>query len=260
MRALVFAFRAALIKKWAEYRYYRWDFAVGLLIKLIFFLAMMFTIPTGSPEEAAVRVSGFVLWYFGAHLIGKMANLLIEEAYLGTLPQVLASRLSIWAFLGVTAAAEVLLSSVWIAAFILLALPLAPIPAAALAQSLSRWSSLAAALAALLGLLGMALTIFGLSIEFKRAGSFAEVLIFFMLFFSGFFIPLDRVPPVLEALAAVSPLYWFASGMQQVLAGRPPWTPLAVLLGCSAAWLAAGVALTAVLMRRAAVHGTLTRY
>jgi len=167
---------------------------------------------------------------------------------------------SIWAFLSVTAVAEVLLSSVWIAAFILLALPLSPLPAAAVAQGLFRWTNLAAAVVALLGLLGMALTVFGLSIEFKRAGSFAEVLIFFMLFFSGFFIPRDQVPQAIEALASVSPLYWFVSSTEQVLPGGRSWTPPTVLLTCSAGWFAVGVALTRLLLRRAAVKGTLARY
>lgn len=260
MRLLTYVFRAALIKKWAEYRYYRWDFAVGLVIKLIFFLAMIFAIPAESGQDAAIRVTGFVLWYFGAHLIAKMANLLVEEAYLGALPQVLAARSSIWLFLGVTALAELLLSSIWIAAFVVVALVLSPLPTTAFTQGLFSWNNLVAASAALLGLAGMALTIFGLSIHFKRAGSFAEVLIFFMLFFSGFFVPMEEVPAVILLLSSVSPLYWFVKAIGAFLPGAWVWPPMAALLVCGAGWLAAGAALTRVLLYRATVDGTLTRY
>jgi len=87
---------AFLIKKQAEFHRYWSDFIVGLFIKFIFFLGALYAKPIQNLDEAITRISAFSLWYLSAHVVSKLANSPLEEAYLGTLEQVLSMRARKW--------------------------------------------------------------------------------------------------------------------------------------------------------------------
>lgn len=82
-------FRAFLARSFALQRRYFTDYALGLLVKVFFFTAILYTSQGYSARPA--YVAGFLLWYLAAHLLARMANFFLEEAYLGTLGRLLAS-------------------------------------------------------------------------------------------------------------------------------------------------------------------------
>lgn len=252
---------AALVKKVAEYRYYRLDYFVGLLIKFVFLLAMITGVGPGSPEELNMRIIGFILWYFSAHILAKMGNILIEEAYLGTLPQVLVTRTSLMRFATATALAEVLLSTIWIAAFVLIVWPMLPSGISAMWAS-ARWvmCTLCVSALCLVGIAGMGFVLFGLSVEWKRVGAFTEVLIFFMLFFSGFFIPPHRLPAAILVAGRASPLFWSVKALGIPLGQETASGTVIPLMVVALVWVAAGMLSSRYFIERAKLKGTLTHY
>lgn len=261
VRALWLAMKAALIKKRAEYRYYATDYLLGVLIKFIFFIAMLMISPTAEPEDLLARALGFILWYFAAHILAKMSSTMVEEAYLGTVSQIFVARTPLQAFLATQAIAEVLLSMVWIAAFLVLTTPLAPILAAISQFNPSELGMVLLVFAiAISGLVGMGLFLFGLSIKFKQVGSFSEVLIFFMLFFSGFFIPVDNLPRFILGIGCLSPLFWATRIIGDIFHRHILWEWIAVAIGVGALWVLLGVVTTGYFYHQAKRKGTLTNY
>lgn len=227
---------AALLKKRGEYRRYWLDFTVGLAIKFIFFLGTLYAIPVETGREAAARVFGFSLWYLSAHLVAKLGNAALEEAYLGTLEQVLSTRTRPGILLLGTIVAELLLSTLWVALFLVLA--------TAILGPRRLWTGAAAiaapaavfGLAGLAGMTGVGLLIMGVSLRFKQVGAVTEVILYYMLVFSGFFLPAGSLPRGFHALNGLSPLAWAVRG---VLEGWRVFGPACLVAAC---WLAAGVA------------------
>lgn len=256
-------FRASLLKKQAEYRYYRLDYIVGVLIKLIFFVAMLLSLSSHDSRRLLVSVTAFILWYFSAHILGKLGNVFIEEAYLGTLPQILMTRASLTSFAIVAGLTEVVVSTIWVTLFLLLVVVARLVPVGEIAGILSAPTitgfTITAGLA-LVGVIGIGLTLFGLSVAWKRVGSFTEVLIFYMLFFSGFFLPLQRMPKVVMLSGYASPLYWAVQALANVVDGVSPRGEYIAMVLVAVGWNALGLVITGYFLRRAKAKGTLTHY
>lgn len=263
MRQWVRTFQGLLIKKRAEYRYYRLDYIVGVLIKFIFFVALLLSVGADDSRRLLVGISAFVLWYFSAHVLAKLGNAFIEEAVLGTLPQLLMTRTGLTRLAVVGGFAEVAVSTVWVSAFLVLVAAARLVPLVKMAALLSAPITVGFTVAGLLclsGVIGIGLALFGLSVAWKRVGSFTEVLIFYMLFFSGFFIPLERLPATVRLSGYVSPLYWAVRAMTNLLEGLSPVIDYMVMALVAVGWNAVGLVLTGYLLRRAKARGTLTHY
>ena len=262
MRGLFWALRAAFLKKRGEYRHYRLDYAVGLGLKLMFFLTMLWAYPGLPPAQQSVRIYGFLLWYLAAHLLAKMSNLVLEEAYLGTWEQILSSRTSLWAFLLAQGMAEIVLSLVWVLPFSLIAAALTPFWQAWHTLGWTNWLHWAGlTLLTLTALLGLGVGLFGISIRYKQIGSLSELLIFALLFFSGFFFPVNQLPLWARPMIALSPLYWAVRGAQALLLqGQGPILAWQALLLHAVGWGLIGSLVTRFYWHWALRQGTLTRY
>lgn len=253
--------KAAFIKKKSEYRHYLLDYFVGLMIKLVFFVAMLVAYPGLEPMENLTRVSAYVLWYFAAHILAKMGNVVIEEASLGTISQILTTRTSIYVQLAAQAIAEVVMSLIWITLFLAIGATLTPywMPLVDLTL-LQVTAAIGVVFVTLVALVGIGFLLFGLSIIFKQVGSITELLIFAMLFFSGFFIPLADLPGLLEALARASPLWWSFSLLDLTFRGHPLGFNLVAYAAVSVAWIMLGLGLASQTLKVAKARGTLTSY
>ncbi|MCG0276705.1 MAG: ABC transporter permease [Thermosediminibacteraceae bacterium] len=226
---------AFFIKKRAEYRRYWLDFAVGLAIKFIFFLGTLYASPIHTGSEAAIRLFGFSIWYLCAHVVSKLGNTVIEEAYLGTLEQVLSTRARPWQLVFGLIVAEILFSFLWIAIFFVMAVLIVGVNHVWSGLVTHASSLLIFGVISLIGMIGVGLTILGLSLRFKQVGSITEVLLYYLLVFSGFFLPPQFLPDFLHALNALSPLAWAVKGMNE------GWSALPPAIMSSAAWIFLGV-------------------
>jgi len=221
---VILLFRAFLARSYAVQKRYFADYALGLLVKVFFFTAILY-----DSQGSLVRptyVVGFLLWYLAAHLLARMANFFLEEAYLGTLARLLASPHPPAAIVAALSLAEILVALPWVAALGVYAwwsgVSLAGIGAAALGVGLL----------VLLGVWGLGLTLLAASLRYKQVGSFTEMLTFYLLLFSGFFVSWGKLPLAVRAINALNPLY------QAVMAfsGRGYWG----LMIAVAFWLLAG--------------------
>ena len=92
--------------------------------------------------------------------------------------------------------------------------------------------ALGAALLALLGVWGLGLALLAASLRYKQVGSFTEMLTFYLLLFSGFFVSWEKLPLMVRAINALNPLYQ----MVMALSGRE----YLGLLASAAFWLLTG--------------------
>lgn len=237
---LVNVIGAAWVKKRAEYRRYWLDFVVGLAIKCIFFLGALFAVPGAPPAELALRVLGFGLWYLSSHGVAKMGNMALEEAYMGTAEQVLVTRTHPARWLAGTVFVELLFSAVWVAVFAVIAAILTG--PAVLLHGLATvgWSGLLLGSAGLAGMVGCGLVALGLSLRFKQVGSLVEVFLYYLLVFSGFFLPPGALPAVLQVLNAISPMARVIDGIRWTWHGGPLALALLTAWAVAFLWLLGG--------------------
>lgn len=193
-------FRAFLARSFALQRRYFTDYALGLLVKVFFFTAILYTSQGYSARPA--YVAGFLLWYLAAHLLARMANFFLEEAYLGTLGRLLASPHSPAALVVALSLAELSMALPWVAALAVYA-RLSGVSLAGLGPE-----ALAASLLALTGVWGLGLSLLAASLRYKQVRSFTEMLTFYLLLFSGFFVPGEKLPLALRTLNTLNPLEW----------------------------------------------------
>ncbi len=192
-------FRALLARSLATQRRYFADYALGLLIKVFFFTAILYA-SQDSPARPAY-VAGFLLWYLSAHLLARMANFFLEEAYLGTLARLLASPHPPAAIVAALSLVEMLVSLPWVVVLGFYAL------ASGVALFRLGAATLGAGLLALAGVWGLGLTLLAASLRYKQVGSFTEMLTFYLLLFSGFFVSSEALPHAMRAVNALNPLY-----------------------------------------------------
>ena len=211
-------FRAFFFRSLLLNRRYFTDYLFGFFIKLLFFLAVLYQ----SGGEAAM-VYGFLLWYLGAHLLSRMAGFFLEEAYLGTLPRLLASPHSPLALVFTLALSELLVSLFWVAGLGL----------AAFAYGARLFSLFPGALftgvLVLVAVFGLGLILLAASLRFKQVASLAEVVNFYLLLFSGFFVPLADLPMLFDLLNVLNPFTHLVAGRTLGLAAT------------SGFWLFAGI-------------------
>ncbi len=196
---MILLFRAFLARSLALQRRYFADYALGLLVKVFFFTAILYA-SQGSPARP-VYVAGFLLWYLAAHLLARMANFFLEEAYLGTLARLLASPHPLAAIVAALSLAELLMALPWIAALGFYAW-LSGVSLAGFGPE-----ALGAGLLALIGVWGLGLALLAASLRYKQVGSFTEMLTFYLLLFSGFFVSGEKLPFAVRAVNTLNPLF-----------------------------------------------------
>lgn len=226
---------AFLLKKRAEYRRYWLDLTVGFVIKFIFFLGTLYASPIQTGQEAVVRLFGFSLWYLSSHVVSKLGNTALEEAYLGTTEQVLSTRTKLWQLLFGLVIAEILLSLGLVAVFLGASTVIMGVP--------SLWSGMDPiavqviifTILGLLGMIGLGLLILGLSLRYKQVGAITEAILYYFLIFSGFFLDPEFLPQAVHLLNVISPLAWAVEGM------RNGWSILVPALLVSGVWILVGI-------------------
>ncbi len=241
---MILLFRAFLGRSLALQRRYFTDYALGLLVKVFFFTAILYA-SQGSPERP-VYVAGFLLWYLAAHLLARMANFFLEEAYLGTLARLLASAHPVAAIVAALSLAELLMALPWVAALGFYAW-LSGVSLAGFGLG-----ALGAGLLALMGVWGLGLALLAASLRYKQVGSFTEMLTFYLLLFSGFFVSGEKLPLAVRVVNALNPLYQTV----MALSGRG----VVGLLAVTAFWLLVGGAVLAYGYRWAKRTGRLLEY
>lgn len=226
---------AFFLKKRAEFRSYWIDFLVGLCIKFIFFLGMLYAMPIQDGNEAVTRIFGFSLWYLSANLVAKLGNSVLEEAYLGTVEQVVSTRSRKWKLLLGLIVSEIIFSLIWVSTFFGVALVVVGIPTFLSGVKQIAFIAIAYGFVGLLGMVGVGLVMLGLSLRFKRVGAITEIVLYYLLVFSGFFLPPKFIPETFHFFNVISPLAWFVKGMLNGV------NEIAYAILVSALWLLLGV-------------------
>ncbi|MGH3712811.1 MAG: ABC transporter permease [Micromonosporaceae bacterium] len=117
----------------------------------------------------------------------------------------------------------------------------------------------------LLGSAGFALAVAGLTLVWKRIEMLNDLLLLAVMFFSGAFLPLDRMPGWAADMAMPLALTHGIAGLRTTMLDGEPipfWGPggLAWLTATSVGWLIAGGVAFTLCERVAKRHGSLTRY
>ncbi|MBV7339776.1 ABC transporter permease [Chloroflexi bacterium TSY] len=154
---------------------------------------------TIAEDSLAPALLGYAIWFYATVAISDMSHRLQEEAQAGTLEQMYMSPAPSWVILlGRTLATLLITTTV----FALVAIPLILLFSI---QIPFRWSGLPVFVLTWLGIYGFGFGVGGATLLFKQVGSLTNLVQNMLLFLNGAFIPVDRFPDWLAAIAHIFP-------------------------------------------------------
>ena len=189
--------RKGLIITWT----YKFNWFVGAFMLSFIFVGIGFFMGDGEleRERLAPALLGYLIWFYALEAISNMSWTLREETNTGTLEQMCMSPLSpgllmIGRTFSTLLSTSVMVALAGISLMLLLdiSLPL-------------RIEAVPAFMLTMAGLYGFGYIIGGLTLIFKHTESFANLIQNALLFLNGAFLPVDRLPPALEAIALLLP-------------------------------------------------------
>jgi ABC-2 type transport system permease protein len=168
-------------------------------------------------ESLESALLGYLIWFFGVKVVEHMAFMLSEEARAGTLEQMFMTPaplglVMVGRALGTLAVAAVQAAIIGGSLILLLRLPLRFDPAAVAAGA-------PVFALTLVGLFGFGFGAAGLTIVFKQIGPVVNMVQNLLLFLSGALLPVDRLPPALEAFARTLPTTQGIAVLREVVFG-----------------------------------------
>jgi ABC-2 type transport system permease protein len=195
----------------------RWSYKFSIVVESVMmvaiFLGITFFMTEGDlqSEQLASALVGYIIWFYALIAIGKMSWGLREETQTGTLEQMYMSILPTWLLLvGRTLATLVITTLEVMVAF----LPLALLLGIRLPWT---WEVLPLAGLTLAGLYGFGYIVGGATLVFKQVESLANLLQNVLLFLNGALLPVDRLPPAVEAFALMLPSTWGIIALREVM-------------------------------------------
>lgn len=267
MNSFIYALRADFVKYFGEFRYYRFNYALGVGMNLLLFVGIVKGV-IGSelvaPADFLRVLVSFVIWWYSTGILADMSLYIQEEALYGTLEQVFTTRTPFATFILSKVLAGMLRSSFWIALFVA--------AVALIFRGQLRWpvldptAVLLPALLALASILGLGLILLGLSLLFTRVGAVLALIEYALLFLTGVFFSPSAYPDWLAALVRVLPLTWgieclrLAIVERTAMAGIIGSRPFFWLIVTAAIYLTAGLIAFRLCLRRAMQTGRLAHY
>ncbi|MEZ4364253.1 MAG: ABC transporter permease [Kofleriaceae bacterium] len=241
---------------------YRLNAATELVVFGLVFVGFSFFMGEGklSPAAMSSALLGYLLWFYSNQVLAEMSHYLMEEAQAGTLEQAYMSPAPSWVLVFGRALASFVASTtkaVIMGGGLILILGL-DVPL--------RVQGLVPFTLALVGVMGLAFIMAGLTIVFKRTTALTELASMLLLFFNGAMLAIEKMPGWLAAFAKVLPTTLGIVQIRRVVIHEESLGALMAdgslgwLVLHSAVWLGAGIAIFMSLERTARVRGTLGQY
>ncbi|GAG36760.1 unnamed protein product, partial [marine sediment metagenome] len=199
---MLFALRSEVIRLRGELQYYSFNYLAGAALNLILFAGIYFAITKASDANQVNvfnLVVAYLVWYYASDILNQMSVTVLEEAMLGTLEQVYISRTPIHFVLLTRTLSSLLRTSLFIIVFLIIVVPAFDLLDYTAGLGVTDWVAVVGICAiALIGATGLGLTLFGLSVLFKRIGAVKVMLDFVLLMFSGVFVSVKALPLALK--------------------------------------------------------------
>jgi len=267
---LLYALRSEVIRLRGELQYYSFNYLAGVALNLILFAGIYFAV-TKASDTSQVNVFNllvaYLVWYYASDILNQMSLTVIEEALLGTLEQVYISRTPIHLVLLTRALSSLLRTSLFIVVFLIIVVPAFDLLEYTAGLGVGDWIALVGICAvALIGATGLGLTLFGLSILFKRVGAVKVILDFVLLMFSGVFVSVKELPLALEGAASILPFTWALESLRLLVSHGVPASELVsrgewlAALAVAAAYLFAGTLIARWCLDAGRRRGALAHY
>lgn len=183
-----------------------WDYRFNLIAQLVtvclIFIGAGFLFGGGqfNPAQLASLLLAYIGWFYARIVILSTGSDLVTEAQAGTLEQMYmspapASLLLFGRMLALLISTTFLVVPVAILLVFLLKIPV-PL----------RWEGLPVLLLTLIGLFGFTLILSGVGLVFKQTEALADLIQNLLLFLTGVFLPVERFPAWLGAIARIFPI------------------------------------------------------
>jgi ABC-2 type transport system permease protein len=267
---LLSALRSEVIRLRGELQYYSLNYLAGVALNLILFGGIYFALTEASDTNQVnvlYLLVAYLVWYYASDILGQMSLTVLEEAMLGTLEQVYISRTPIHFVLLARTLSSLVKTSLFIIVFLIIVAPAFDLLDYTAGLGVADWIALVGICAvALIAATGLGLTLFGLSILFKRVGAVKMILDFVLLMFSGVFVSVKELPLVLKTVASFFPFTWALESLRLLVSqgmsasevvSRGEW--LAALVA-AAAYLCTGALIASWCLDAGRRRGALAHY
>lgn len=241
---------------------YRLNALTEIVVFALVFVGFSFFMGEGKlvPAFMASALLGYLLWFYTNYVLAEMSHYLMEEAQAGTLEQAYMSPAPSWVLVLGRALASFVASTTK-----------AGLMGTALVVVLGldipfKLQALVPFGLALVGVIGLAFVVAGLTVVFKRTTAVTELMSMLLLFFNGAMLSIDKMPDWLSEAVRLLPTTVGIVQIRRILLGDESLVALVQdgallwLTVHSLVWLALGVAVFKWLERMAQTRGTLGQY
>jgi len=264
MRTLAYALKAEFLKRLQEQWHYKLNYFSGIVATLIFFLGLVLVVGREG-DPLLTMVMGFLFWVYGTGIIDELTIYTVEEAQLGTLEQIFATRTPVWAMLISKLIAMVTLTTARVILFLLLIVFIQKDLLYYIGRA--NWGAIIiVGLFILISLSGVGTIMFGLTLIFKRVGTFSTIIQYALLFFSGILVPIEQLPVPLRIISYLSPLTYGVRVLESIVIEYQPFRAVIgsgnwwLLVATSVVFVAIGVIVSKWCLRKAKIKGILGHY
>jgi len=267
MKAFLYAIRADFVKYFAEFKYYKFNYSLGVVMHLLLFLGITYI--TGATSQLSNEVFlkivvGFLLWWYATSIFSEMSLYILEEATLGTLEQVFTALTPFHVFIFSRIIATILRSTFWMITFGAILFVIFP--------NKFHWPQVNAfaftliIVLSLLTAIGLGFVLLGLSLLYKRMGALLGLIEYILLFFSGIFFALPSYPFGVRIIVYILPLSWGIENLRLLLVEGIPlsklmiMSPMFFLLLSTMSYIFLGIGVYRVCLKKAMTQGKLAHY
>ncbi len=224
MKTALKIIQAELIRVKNDYTFYWFDYLMTHINFLILFSGI-FTItlyqkPIITDQDIVKFIFGTLVWYFSYGIVTTSAQILSEEIQLETINQLLSTRSNFYLIIVCRQFLQLSISLCFICLFYAISLSTLKVDI-----DYSFYIDIFPSIFSLLalcfwGLFGIGLIISGLSFVFRRVNSFALLMNYIFLFFTGFLYPIDVFEGACWKILLLIPLTHANTALANLLQGH----------------------------------------
>ena len=255
MKAECVMYLGELKQYWVNYVFYN-------ISLLIMFMGLFYSFGATEPinSGAVAMLYGLVAWQLCTSELSYFANVVEEEAMMGTLEQIFMTRTSVLKVLTgkfvVTFLFDICKAVIL---FSLCALAFGILDALSLHGANNFWA-IAIVIWVAISFASMGLLFAGLALFYKRVSAVLQVITYVLLFFTNITTAVDFLPAAIRPISYGIPLTWGMACIRSLLANSFSLRELTGLLISSTLFICIGDAGFALFLKRARVYGKLGHY
>lgn len=224
MNKYIYIFKAEILMMFHELKFYWVNTLFYTISNMLLFFGIFYTFSTGMIASGDITnlLFGLFVWRQGSNALSELTYIIQDEALMGTLEQVIMTRVSFPQLLTIRLWANFVFVSIKDFILFVLTAYIFGVFNDLLLLGYRWFFILFMVFIILIGFYGLSFILGGLALLYKRVGSVPAVLVNLFLFFTGATIAVSEFPPFFRIISYFLPATWGMSCFRKLLIDNIP--------------------------------------